>query len=728
MKVLVIGGTRFMGIDTVERLLERGHEVTIYNRGTRPGLWPGRVRELRGDRADPRDLQQLRGADVDGVIDFCAYTARDTRALLYILGNVPRFVHISSGTVYQLHPHLPWSEDTPYGPAPLWGTYAHGKIECEQLLREERPDATATTVIRAPWVLGPKSYADREKFVLNRLIDGEEIFLPGDGNALQHFVSTRQIAHSIVAALESFDRGWRAFNVASPGYVSLEGVVRVCASIVNVEPRFHPIGGGPTGTASSAFDMANPVFPFPNEHYLLDLTASEKSGVAPPPVTLETMIEDALADLNTNPEQRSWRRTPAELSLLSTHQPGLRANPAQGFMRTERPKPSTRVLVGLMCGTSGDGVSAALVETEGYGSSRRVRMLAHAVCPYPDDLRQRLFRLFPPHQFSAEELAFLHRDVGELLAEAALEIIRRGGHTPVDVTAIAMQGPTVFHGPPSVDRIGVHMEIGEAAIVAEQTGSTVVSDLRPSDVAAGGHGAPLSAYADYVLFVDPARGRAIQNIGGIANVTFVPAAAPLKSVLSFDTGPGNMVIDGVVQQLTNGQGLFDEDGRRAAQGSIHGGLLTELMQHPYLAKHPPKTTGREDFGEPFVIYALERARALKIPQDDIVTTVTAYTAECIRLHYARELVPRGRIDEMIIYGGGAHNKTLLRMIQERLAPIRVRLHEEFGIPGDAREAVTWAILGDETLAGNAGNVPSASGARHRVVLGKIVNVRPRGES
>jgi anhydro-N-acetylmuramic acid kinase len=152
------------------------------------------------------------------------------------------------------------------------------------------------------------------------------------------------------------------------------------------------------------------------------------------------------------------------------------------------------------------------------------------------------------------------------------------------------------------------------------------------------------------------------------------------------------------------------------------------MEHLYLGKRPPKTTGREDFGEPFVHQVLERARALNLLHEDIVATVTAYTAECIGLHYQRELIPRGRIDEMIVYGGGAHNATLLRMIEERVAPIRVRRHEEFGIPGDAREAVTWAILGDETLAGRAGNAPSASGARHCVVLGKLVDLRSRSQA
>jgi nucleoside-diphosphate-sugar epimerase len=317
MKVLVIGGTRFIGVDTVERLLDRGHEVTIYNRGTRPGLWSGRVRELNGDRADSRALQQLVDEQFDGIIDLCAYTARDTQALLNVQGNVPRFVHMSSGAVYQLHVHLPWSEDTPYGPAPLWGAYAHGKIECERLLDATRHEANATTVIRAPWVLGTKNYADREKFVLNRLLDREEVLLPGDGKAVQQFVTSGQVAHSLVAALETFrHEGWQAFNIASPGFVSLEGFVRACASVAKVEPLFRHIGGGPTGTASVVFDMNNPVFPFPNENYVLDLTMSKEAGIASSPTALETMIEEALADLNSHPDQRTWHRTPAELSVL----------------------------------------------------------------------------------------------------------------------------------------------------------------------------------------------------------------------------------------------------------------------------------------------------------------------------------------------------------------------------------------------------------------------------
>lgn len=376
-----------------------------------------------------------------------------------------------------------------------------------------------------------------------------------------------------------------------------------------------------------------------------------------------------------------------------------------------------------MCGTSHDGVSAAAVETRGYGSDREVRLLRHLVLAYPAPLRDRLIAVFPPSPFTATELAHLHRDFGALLSEAALEVLRQAGRRPSEVACVAVQAPTLFHEAPEGDSPGVHMEVGEAAVISERTGAPVVADLRPSDVAAGGHGAPLSAFVDYVLFSHPELGRAIQNIGGIANVTFLRAGGGMEDVLAFDTGPGNMLIDGVARAVSQGEETFDRDGRRAARGRIRENLLAELLAHPYLEQRPPKTTGREDFGAPFVERVLQRAGELGIAYDDLVATVTAYTAECIRLHYERELLPRGRLDEVILYGGGARNPVLVRMIRERVRP-RVRLHEEFGIPGDAREAVTWAILGDESLAGRPANVPAASGARHPVVLGKVVCIWP----
>ena len=317
MKILVLGGTRFMGVDTVELLLDHDHEVVVFNRGTRKDVWPGRVHETHGDRTDAAALTQLAGETFDGVVDFCAYRDSDVRNLLAVQGEVQRLVHMSSGTVYALEPRLPWAEDTPYGPAMLWGEYARGKIECEHVLRGERPAWAATTAIRPPWVLGPRSYADRERFVLNRLLDGEPILLPGDGKAVQQFVTSAQVAYAVVAALEAFDGGgWRAFNVASPGYASLEGFVKICAEVADAEPVVRLVGNGPTGTTSPVFEMANPVFPFPNENYLLDDSALERAGLAATPVALDAMIEMSLAALLGSSERR-WSRTAAELAVLA---------------------------------------------------------------------------------------------------------------------------------------------------------------------------------------------------------------------------------------------------------------------------------------------------------------------------------------------------------------------------------------------------------------------------
>jgi anhydro-N-acetylmuramic acid kinase len=380
-----------------------------------------------------------------------------------------------------------------------------------------------------------------------------------------------------------------------------------------------------------------------------------------------------------------------------------------------------------MCGTSGDGVSAALVRTAGYGQDRRIEVRAHTVQPYPADLRERLFALFVPRRFTAAELARVHHDLGEFLAEAALEVLRLGRCPSEALSAVAVNAPTLYYEPPSDGRPGLFMEVGDAAIVAERLQCRVVCDLRSSDIAAGGRGAPLSAYADYVLHAHPTLGRAVQNIGGIANVTYLPAAASLEDVISFDTGPGNMVIDGVVRQLTGGSSLYDENGRLAAAGQVHEELLHELLEHSYLDARPPKTTGREEFGDPFVTTVLARAEALGLSAADTVATVTAFTAECIRLHYERDLKPRGPLDEVILYGGGARNPTLVRMLRERIAPARLRQQEEFGIPAEAREAVTWAILADETLAGRPSNLPAVTGARREVVLGKILDPRTRAE-
>jgi anhydro-N-acetylmuramic acid kinase len=385
---------------------------------------------------------------------------------------------------------------------------------------------------------------------------------------------------------------------------------------------------------------------------------------------------------------------------------------------------NSRLIVGLMCGTSGDGVSAALVRTSGYLRERKTSVIAYKVEPYPVDLYQRLFKVFPPNLFPAEDLAYLQREFGILLGNVTLQIVKEAGLTPGDISAVIVQAPTLIHLRPEDGKMGVHIEIGEAAIIADMTGIPVMSDLRPSDVAAGGHGAPLSVYADYMLFADEKLGRAVQNIGGIANVTFVPANCQLKDLLSFDTGPGNMVIDGTVKFITHGAEKYDVDGIRAGRGKVSDELIQEMMKIPYLRLSPPKTSGREDFGDDFVTWFIGEAVKRNLSDDDMVATATAFTAKCIGFHYRKFLMPKSHLDEMILYGGGAHNKTLVKFLAKEIHPVKLRMHDEFSIHGDEREAVTWAILGDEAMAGYVTNVPAASGASHGVILGKLVCTNP----
>ncbi len=321
MKILVMGGSRFMGLATVRELLAHGHSVTVLNRGTRAVEWPGPVTELRGDRNDPQALRQLNGLAFDGVIDLSAYTGEQTRLLLAAPGmkDVPRWVHCSSGAVYAPQPILPWKENGAMGPWSLWGQYAIDKLDGERSLQTRRAANLATTALRLPFVLGPANYVDREEFVFNRLLDDATILLPGDGQAVVQFVSTGQVAQAMVAALEVFSgSGWQVFNIAAPGFCSLEGFVQICAEITGKEPKLQRVAGGPTGGAGEVFNGGNAVFPFPNANYVLDLEAAAAAGISPKPENLKDMLHQALSFLESNPARRKWMRTPAELLHMET--------------------------------------------------------------------------------------------------------------------------------------------------------------------------------------------------------------------------------------------------------------------------------------------------------------------------------------------------------------------------------------------------------------------------
>ncbi len=371
-----------------------------------------------------------------------------------------------------------------------------------------------------------------------------------------------------------------------------------------------------------------------------------------------------------------------------------------------------RTVIGLISGTSADAVDAAGVDIEGAGEQARVRVRVTLAHPYPAGLGQRLRAL--TEGGSVREVCELNVTVGECFAQAALAVLDRLGGADL----IGSHGQTIYYLPPDGRRMGSTLQIGEPAVIAERTGLLTVGHFREGDLAAGGTGAPLVPYADYVLFRDPVRTRIVQNIGGIANATVLPAGGGIDAVYAFDTGPGNMVIDTLTQLLTGEP--FDRDGALAARGTVDEVLLAELLEgDDYLAAPPPKATGRERYGRPYAERVLDRGRARGLLPEDLVATATALTAESIVQQYRRFVFPRQVPDEVVVSGGGVHNATLMGRLARALAPLPLRTASELGVDSDAKEAIAFAILAHDAVMGLATNVPGATGARHRVVLGAI---------
>jgi len=384
-------------------------------------------------------------------------------------------------------------------------------------------------------------------------------------------------------------------------------------------------------------------------------------------------------------------------------------------------KRAPQLIVGLMSGTSADGIDAVVAEITGSGRRLRARVLAHAHRPFSPVMRQRILHVCL-HGTVAEvcELNFV---LGEQFARAALAVIRKAKRKPEQIAAIGSHGQTIHHLPNT--RTPSTLQIGEPAVIAERTGITTVADFRVRDMAAGGQGAPLVPYADWALFTDQTRPRIVQNIGGIGNLTFLPPRAELDDVIAFDTGPGNMVMDALVTTLSRGRLTFDRDGRWAARGRVSEKLLAEFMTHPFLRRRPPKTTGREEFGEVFLQRLLASARRLRLRPEDMIATATALTAASIADAYKRFVFPKLTASErgalqIILGGGGARNSTLRHMLAVRIGAGELLTHEDFGIANAAKEALAFAILAHATLLGQPSNVSNATGARRAVVLGKIV--------
>ncbi len=379
--------------------------------------------------------------------------------------------------------------------------------------------------------------------------------------------------------------------------------------------------------------------------------------------------------------------------------------------------------IGLMSGTSHDGISSAIVEIN-EAKNPPARLIAFESYPYRESFRRRLLEASGARPVAAGEISALNFELGRAFGRAALDICTRAGIPAGRLSFVGSHGHTFFHLPPRRAARGQTpstLQLGEAAVIAAMTGLPVVSDFRPMDIALGGEGAPLAPLAHVWMFRDRKLARVILNIGGIGNLTYVPPGASKDPgpIVAFDTGPGVMLIDALASELSNRRLRMDRGGKMAGRGTVNATLLADLMRDPYFRRHPPKSTGREEFGAHYLERVKARAQAHSVRGDDLVATVTALTARSIADACRKFVMPLGRVDQLIATGGGARNPALMRMLGGELPGVEVMTAEQAGVDGDALEAMAFAILASRMLRGAPGNIPSATGARSAAILGKL---------
>jgi anhydro-N-acetylmuramic acid kinase len=394
-------------------------------------------------------------------------------------------------------------------------------------------------------------------------------------------------------------------------------------------------------------------------------------------------------------------------------------------------RPHPRLALGLMSGTSVDGIDVALVRiapsiTENAAHARLENFVA---IPFPGAVRAEVLRIAEGERVSTADISQLNFRLGRIFGEAALRACRKFRIAPRRLSVIGSHGQTIFHqGRPSRflgEPIASTLQIGEPAVIAAITGVTTVGDFRPADVAVGGQGAPLVPFVDYLLYRDSRRGRAVLNIGGIANVTVIPKAASPRQVIAFDTGPGNMVIDALMRHFTGGQRSYDAEAQMASRGRLLPALLDSLLGESYFRQPPPKSAGREQYGSPYVGKILAWGSRHRCRPEDLVRTAAILTALSIADALHRWVLPRTSLQQLIISGGGARNPLILAQLSAALGGVEVTTTEALGLPGDAKEAFIFALLADETLHGRPANLPTATGARRPAILGKICFPPPR---
>jgi anhydro-N-acetylmuramic acid kinase len=382
-----------------------------------------------------------------------------------------------------------------------------------------------------------------------------------------------------------------------------------------------------------------------------------------------------------------------------------------------------------MSGTSADAIDVALARISGAPPHRNAKLLNHTSIDFPPQLRKEILRVAERQPIAAGDLSQLNFRLGETFADAALTACRRFRVARKKIALIGSHGQTIFHQGKPVPYLGRQtastLQIGEASIIAARTGITTIADFRPADIAEGGQGAPLVPYADYLLYRHEKLGRVSLNLGGIANITVIPAAARPAQILAFDTGPANMLIDALVARFTHNRQRYDKNARLAQQGRAIPALLDKLMRDPYLKLLPPKSTGREYYGRTYVKKILALGRRHKAKPNDLIRAATIFTALSIVDALNRFVLPKTKIHQLIVSGGGAHNPLIMGQISAALPQIQIIPSSQLGVREDAKEAFAFALLAYETFHQRPSNVPSATGARRPAILGKISYAPPR---
>jgi len=388
-------------------------------------------------------------------------------------------------------------------------------------------------------------------------------------------------------------------------------------------------------------------------------------------------------------------------------------------MLTKLSQKSEKRIIGLMSGTSADGIDAALVQVRGHGTQTHLKLLAFRMIPFSKQVSKKIIEIASALIVPVDELVRLNFYLGEAFAEAAKTIAREAGIPLNQIDLIGSHGQTIRHLPDSQNFLGKEisatLQIGDPSVIAKKTGIATVGDFRPGDMAVGGQGAPLVPIFDYLIFRSQDKNRVLLNIGGIANITSLPKSSTIEQVIAFDTGPGNMLIDAYCKNHFSID--FDKEGDIAGSGTICDEMLHELLADNYFQIPPPKSTGREYFGENFVDRIEVLAEKYHLNERATLATITALTAKSIAVSLG-EFVSHS-IDELIVSGGGAKNKTLMHELKNELPQSRVLPSDDFGIPADAKEAICFAVLANETINGGFGNCPWATGAEKATVLGKI---------